>query len=809
MERVMFERRVWIVCCLVCASGMGCDDPPPDRPGSRGGDDIGASPSTSPSASGGESGETSPSKARTSNTEAEIEQSPDVSEGLEGATGSSTPVSNDGSAETDPIEFGDATLEETESPKDGSSGEVRASVSLSDDSAASKKGPESSRAKRIGEGRGKTLGPKLAGEESKESGTSIELRGSGRGGGGEGFGRVHGLGDLDSKSSAAAGTAKVGGGRPESTSRHVHVELPETKAKRARARSATGGAAPPAGSDDEPAIHEMVETAADAKSTFAVDVDTGSYTLARQKIESGGLPSASSVRVEEFVNYFDYDYPDPETGPFGVHMEAAPSPFATDDETRLLRVGVQGKRLTRRTRKPAHLTFLIDVSGSMGDDDKLPLVKRALRVLTQNLDERDTVAIGTYAGSVEKVLAPTRDRERILSAIDHLEASGSTAMGSGLKMAYRLAMENHDPDHVNRVVVLSDGDANVGARSHDAILKQIRAYVEQNIRLSALGFGTGNYRDTMMEQLADEGNGNYYYIDSFDEAKRVLGEQLDGTLQVIAKDVKLQVEFEEANVPRYRLIGYENRDVADRNFRNEQVDAGEIGAGHTVTALYEIEVAPEAEGRLATVRVRHKPPKGDDAEEQAFAFEASQLESRLSAASEDFRFATAVAGFAELLRDSPYAEDVSWTLIEEMASATAGRDERRRDFVDLVKRASAIESGRNEVRDGSDVRMKLQVTVPASNALEARSVEAVLERHEAPLRHCYVNARRKGLEATPALVVRFTVGRSGRVTDLESRRRAAEAQWKGCVERAVERLRFPRPSAGSVDVTASLLFQSE
>lgn len=442
-------------------------------------------------------------------------------------------------------------------------------------------------------------------------------------------------------------------------------------------------------------VNPMTRTSEDAKSTFAIDVDTGSYTIARRKLNSGRIPPASSVRVEEFVNYFGYDYPNPDRGAFGVNMEAARSPFSADKNRYLMRVGVQGKRITRAERKPVHLTFLVDVSGSMRSRDKLGMAKRSLQVLVNNLREGDTVALATYAGRTARILDPTgiENRGKILGALNNLRAGGSTAMNSGLEIAYKLALTNYKRDHVNRVIVLSDGDANVGPSSHRQIQKRIKHFVDEGVTLSTIGLGMGNYNDTMMEQLANTGNGNYYYIDTMDEARKVFGEQVDGTLQVIAKDVKIQVEFEDS-VKKYRLIGYENRDVADKDFRNDKVDAGEIGAGHNVTALYELEVDPSAVGesdKLATVRIRHKEPQGSKASEQAFAFRGAELIRDIANTSDDFQFAAAVTGFAEKLRKSPYAGDLSWTLIEEIAaSSTSGRADRE-EFVQLVKKARKLQ----------------------------------------------------------------------------------------------------------------------
>lgn len=443
-------------------------------------------------------------------------------------------------------------------------------------------------------------------------------------------------------------------------------------------------------------VNEMTRSVEDRLSTFSIDVDTGAYTIARKKLNAGQIPPAASVRVEEYLNYFRYDYPSPDRGAFGVHLEAAPSPFTADTSTKLLRVGVQGKTLATAERKPVHLTFLVDVSGSMTGRDKLPLATDALKLLTKNLQPEDSVAIATYAGRVARILPPTgmHQRGRILEALGSLRSGGGTGMNDGMALAYEMAMQAHKPGHVSRVIVLSDGDANIGPSSHDDILKGIKSYVDEGITMTTIGFGMGNYKDTMMEQLANQGNGNYYYIDTIEEARKVFGDQLDGTLQVIAKDVKIQVEFDPDKVPSYRLIGYENRDIADKDFRNDKVDAGEIGAGHSVTALYEIQVAPEAQGKLATVRIRHKEPQGHTASEQEFYLRDHDVRGSLADASRDFQFAAAVAGFAELLRESPYAEGLSFDLIEEVArGATTSQQVDRNEFLGLIERARRATRG--------------------------------------------------------------------------------------------------------------------
>jgi Ca-activated chloride channel family protein len=454
----------------------------------------------------------------------------------------------------------------------------------------------------------------------------------------------------------------------------------------------------------------MVETREDALSTFSIDVDTGSYTIARRKLREGTVPPPASVRVEEFVNYFHYDYAGPDDDrPFAVHMEAAPSPYDPKGKRHLLRIGLQGERLAAEERKPVHLTFLIDVSGSMQSADKLGMAKKSLEVLTNNLRPGDTVAIATYAGRVAKILDPTGIDQRgtILSALRSLEAGGSTAMNDGMKLAYSMAASSRVPGHVNRVIVISDGDANIGRSSHQGILSEIEGYVDEGITLSTIGVGMGNYKDTMMEQLANKGDGNYYYIDSIDEARRVFGEQLSGTLQVIARDVKIQVAFDPKAVVRYRLIGYENRDIADRDFRNDDVDAGEIGAGHTVTALYEIELADDAPEQLAEVRLRHKKPEGGAAVETTYPLSRAAIHARLADASKSFVFAAAVAAFAEVLRHSPYAEHIELALVEEVARSATEDQEARREFVSLVQRARELGAGRSkDDEDSGEVAVK-------------------------------------------------------------------------------------------------------
>jgi len=437
------------------------------------------------------------------------------------------------------------------------------------------------------------------------------------------------------------------------------------------------------------------DAAKDHLSTFAADVDTASYTIARRKLTEGMLPPSAAVRVEEFVNYFRYAFPEPTAGsPFAVVMDAAPSPLSPGRH--ILRVGIATKPKSVGERKPAHLVFLVDVSGSMSSPDKLELAKKSLRILTNNLKDGDTVALVTYVGATELVLPATGldHKAEILGAIDRLETGGSTAMGSGIDLAYQQAMKGKTPGAISRVIVCTDGDANVGAHTHDELLRIIAGRAKEGVTLSTIGFGMGNYKDELMEQLADKGNGNNFYIDGLSAAKKVFQEQLGSTLEVVAKDVKLQVDFDPQLVARYRLIGYENRDIKDDDFRNDKVDAGEIGAGHQVTALYELELTQQGKlsnAPLGGVRIRHKPPRGEKATEATFPMPGGAMAS-FANAPVDFRFAFAVAAFADVLRHGQDAEHWSLAQIRDLAKASAGDDADRKELVGLIEKATTLKS---------------------------------------------------------------------------------------------------------------------
>jgi Ca-activated chloride channel homolog len=435
-------------------------------------------------------------------------------------------------------------------------------------------------------------------------------------------------------------------------------------------------------------VNPFTDTRADRHSTFAVDVDAGSYTMARRKLRQGYLPPEAAVRVEEFVNYLPYEYARPEgRDPFGVDVEVAPHPW---HDNSIVRVGVQGRRVLSDRRKPVHLTFLVDTSGSMQSPDKIGLVKQSLEMLTERLEDGDTVALVVYAGSAGMVLAPTpiHERAKILSALAGLEAGGSTAMGAGIQLAYDLADQAYQEGAVNRVILASDGDANVGPTDHGSLSELIRGYAERGITLTTLGFGEGNYRDTTMEQIADDGDGNYFYLDSEREAQRVLVERMTSTLEVIAKDVKIQVAFSPEHVRRYRLIGYENRDVADRDFRDDAVDGGEIGSGHQVTALYEVEWSG-APGPLGTISIRNKAPGPDSrAVERNYALDPTRAGPSGSA---QLRMAVASATFAEILRASQHVEGIRLADVHRLARGAA-RAEYPEDaeLVELIEAAMRL-----------------------------------------------------------------------------------------------------------------------
>ena len=449
------------------------------------------------------------------------------------------------------------------------------------------------------------------------------------------------------------------------------------------------------------------------RSTFSIDVDTASYANVRRFLSGGVLPPKDAVRIEEMVNYFPYDYqpPDDET-PFAARIEVAACPWNSGH--RLARIGLKGREVAAEQRPAANLVFLLDVSGSMRDANKLPLLKSAMRMLVGQLSGRDRVAIAVYAGGSGLVLPSTSCEEKaaILAALDQLEAGGSTNGGEGIRLAYAVAQENFAREGINRVILCTDGDFNVGTTNQGDLTRLIEEKAASGVFLTVLGFGMGNYKDSTLEKLADKGNGNYGYVDTIHEARKLLVEQLAGTLVTIAKDVKIQVEFNPAQIGAYRLIGYENRMLRDEDFRDDTKDAGEIGAGHTVTALYELapageemnlpavdplkyqdaaEPSPAARSdEILTLKLRYKEPDGDASQE--LVFPVTDPGTPLADATADFRFAASVAAFGMLLRDSPHKGEATYDLVLDLADAAKGTDPfgYRGEYLQLVRTAQAL-----------------------------------------------------------------------------------------------------------------------
>ena len=442
----------------------------------------------------------------------------------------------------------------------------------------------------------------------------------------------------------------------------------------------------------------FIDTEDDAFSTFGMDVDTASYAITRRYLRDGYLPPPEAVRVEEFVNAFDYNYTPPSDETFAIHLEGAPSKFGEGKRLQLLRIGIQGYIVPDEDRKDAKLTFVIDVSGSMNRENRLELVKQALRLLVDQLRPTDEIGIVVYGSTAQVVLPHTRNvnRDHILAAINSLSPGGATNAEHGLRLGYELALQNSHPDYINRVILCSDGVANVGQTGPDAILTEIGNYVKEGILLTTVGFGMGNYNDILMEQLANKGNGGYYYVDTLKEAERVFVENLTGTLQVIAKDAKVQVEFNPETVSRFRLLGYENRRLAQEDFRDDDADAGEIGSGHSVTALYEIKL-PEEEvvGKLATVFIRHEDPDTGNVTEVSQDIFADELKGTFEETSTSFQLAATVAEFAEILRGSYWAQQGSLNAVEQTLAGILPplhqRTEQQDELIMLVREAIRFE----------------------------------------------------------------------------------------------------------------------
>ncbi len=439
-------------------------------------------------------------------------------------------------------------------------------------------------------------------------------------------------------------------------------------------------------------VNPFIATEDDHLSTFAIDCDNASYTMTRAYLNDGNLPPEEAVRVEEFVNNFKYDFQFPHDRAFAVQLEGAPSRFGAGYQ--LLKVDIIGKKIRAENRKDANLTFVVDVSGSMDREDRLGMVRRSLRMLVDELTPRDNVGIVVYGSNAWTVLEPTsvRNKDQIIKAIEQLVPQGSTNAEEGIRMGYEMANRNFNPNSINRIILCSDGVANVGRTSAEEFLTFIKGYADKGITLSAIGFGMGNYNDVLMEKLGDKGNGHYAYVDSWEESRRVFIENLTGMLQVIARDVKIQVDFDPNVVERYRLLGYENRDVADDRFRDDKEDGGEIGSGHTVTALYEIKLKSEARGDIGTIYVRYKDPDSFRVSEISERIAAGDFASTFEQSSDDFRLAAASAEFAEIMRASYWARDSKLSDVINLVRSI--ERERRNDQViellDLVAKADRI-----------------------------------------------------------------------------------------------------------------------
>lgn len=457
--------------------------------------------------------------------------------------------------------------------------------------------------------------------------------------------------------------------------------------------------------------NRFLEVLQNPLSTFSIDVDTASYSNLRRFINSNQLPPQDAVRIEEIINYFTYDYPQPAgDAPFSINMEIAGCPW--NAKHNIVLIGLQGKKIKTETLPPSNLVFLFDVSGSMDEPNKLPLLQSAFRLLVEQLKPEDRVAIVVYAGAAGLVLDSTTgyDKAKILDAIDRLQAGGSTAGGAGVKLAYEIAKRNYIADGNNRVILATDGDFNVGVSSDAELVRLIEEKRKEGVFLTVLGFGTGNYKDSKMEQLADKGNGNYAYIDSILEAKKVFVSELGATLFTIAKDVKIQIEFNPAKIKAYRLIGYENRMLQKEDFNDDTKDAGELGAGHTVTALYEIVMADSEEefasvddlkyqetkvaasDDLMAIKLRYKEPDEDESKLLSQTITTKDIEKENT--SNNFTFATAVAEFGMLLRDSEHKGSASYKHVLEQARTSKGSDAEgyRAEFIKLVETAELLDN---------------------------------------------------------------------------------------------------------------------
>ncbi|MCB9750099.1 MAG: von Willebrand factor type A domain-containing protein [Myxococcales bacterium] len=599
------------------------------------------------------------------------------------------------------------------------------------------------------------------------------------------------------------------------------------------------------GDDYEKQDENPFKTVGDSPlSTFSIDVDTASYSNMRRYLSEGSIPPIDAVRVEEFINYFDYDYPQPsDAHPFSVTTEVASCPWNPDH--RLVHVGIKGRDIAQGQTPPRNLVFLLDVSGSMNSADKLPLLKRGLTMLTKDLRPSDRVAIVVYAGASGVVLpsTPGSRRDQILGALDKLEAGGSTNGGEGIQLAYKIARESFIEGGINRVLLGTDGDFNVGTSSQGELERLIVEKRKSGVYLTVMGFGHGNLKDATMETLADKGNGNYAYIDSDREAHKVLVREAGSTIVTIAKDVKLQVEFNPAEVERYRLIGYENRMLAAKDFNDDKKDAGEIGAGHTVTALYEVVPAgggksatqvdslkyqtergltkDATSGELMTVKVRYKPPKSDKS--TLLSQVVNDADAGYKSASESFRFSAAVALYGMLLRESPERSQGTLEQAATLARGALGKDPHgdRKEFVSLVEKAASIGLKNRAVASsgggyggyggfgGQRVPRVRQAKADVKGELDRDIIRRIVRAHINEVRYCYNTGLNKDPNLKGRVTVQFVITGAGTVgSSVLEAATLPDTNVANCIAKAVKRWKFPKPKGGG-EVTVSYPFVLE
>ena len=654
-----------------------------------------------------------------------------------------------------------------------------------------------------------------------KGGDAFGVTGMGRGGGG-----------ISAKSFGTGGVgfggvgASRGGARPPELRRSA-TRWPQGDAKLAARdvkREAPQGKRPPA-RESYIDITDNPFTPVDQTplSTFSIDVDTASYANVRRYLKRGQRPPADAVRIEELINYFDYDYAPPTDGehPFAVHVETASSPWGANN--RLVRIGLKGREIHGEQRPSSNLVFLLDVSGSMSAPDKLPLLQQSLGLLLDRLGERDRVAIVVYAGASGLALpsTPCSDKATIKAALDNLQAGGSTNGAAGIELAYQVASEHFIQGGTNRVILATDGDFNVGATSRGDLTELIEEKARGGVYLSVLGFGMSHYGEATMEQLANKGNGNHAFIDTANEARKVLVEQLSGTLVTIARDVKIQVEFNPAHVAAYRLIGYTNRLLAAEDFNDDAKDAGEIGAGHAVTALYELvpvgqpvpttgvdplkyqkprAMTKAADSReILTLKLRYKQPDGDTS--RLMEFTTVDSNRSLEQASADMRFAVAVASFGHHLRH-PEANAEATQRVLELARGAAGDDPHgyREEFMGLVEASKRAGEGRTiaQVIGGSPA---------VKGSISKEIVRRVIRRHIREVKYCYEQQLIKNKALAGRVVMKFTISEAGRVASAAS---VSNSTGNGavatCVAGKVRRWVFPQPKNGVAVVTYPFVF---